>query len=230
MKNQSIIIIIGLAVVVIGAVAYSFNTKSTDYSMGMNMGMNSQDAVPAGMHRMPDGSLMGNPSTPTNSNDSNMGMMGGMDHSMMMVKSEREFLEGMIPHHQEAVDTAKEVIARGGSTPEIKKLAEDIVVAQEKEIAMMKDWYQSWYGEAYVADPKDYKPMMRDLSSLSGAALDKVFLEDMIMHHMGAIMMAQSVQPYIENQEITDLTKAIMETQTAEIELMRQMLKTLPQQ
>ena len=230
MKNQSIIIIIGLAVVVIGAVAYSFNTKSTDYSMGMNMGMNSQDAVPAGMHRMPDGSLMGNPSTPTNSNDSNMGMMGGMDHSMMMVKSEREFLEGMIPHHQEAVDTAKEVIARGGSTPEIKKLAEDIVVAQEKEIAMMKDWYQSWYGEAYVADPKDYKPMMRDLSSLSGAALDKVFLEDMIMHHMGAIMLAQSVQPYIENQEITDLTKAIMETQTAEIELMRQILKTLPQQ
>jgi uncharacterized protein (DUF305 family) len=72
----------------------------------------------------------------------------------------------MIPHHQEAVDTAKEVIARGGSTPEIKKLAEDIVVAQEKEIAMMKGWYQSWYSEAYVDDPKDYKPMMRDLSQL----------------------------------------------------------------
>ncbi len=154
-------------------------------------------------------------------------MMGGMDHSMMMVKSEREFLKGMIPHHQEAVDTAKEVIARGGSTPEIKKLAEDIIAAQEKEIAMMKEWYQAWYGEAYVADPKDYKPMMRDLSTLRGAALDKVFLEDMVMHHMGAIMMAQSVQPYLENQEITDLTKAIMETQTAEIELMRQMLKTL---
>jgi len=187
----------------------------------MDMG----DDVPAGMHRMPDGSLMGN--APAN-ND--MGMMGGMDHSMMMVKSEREFLEGMIPHHQEAVDTAKEVLARGGSTPEMKKLAEDIITAQEKEITMMKEWYQAWYGEAYAADPADYKPMMRDLSSLSGAALDKVFLEDMIMHHMGAIMMAQSVQPYIENQEITDLTKAIMETQTAEIELMRQMLQSLPQQ
>jgi len=222
MKNQSIAIIIGLGILVIGTVVYSFAiNKPADTKMGMNMG----DDVPAGMHRMPDGSLMGN--APAN-ND--MGMMGGMDHSMMMVKSEREFLKGMIPHHQEAVDTAKEVIARGGSTPEIKKLAEDIVVAQEKEIAMMKDWYQSWYGEAYVADPKDYKPMMRDLSTLSGAALDKIFLEDMIMHHMGAIMMAQSVQPYIENQEITDLTKVIIETQTAEIELMRQMLKTLPQQ
>ncbi len=228
MKNQSIIIIIGLAVLVIGAVAYSFNTKSTDYSMGMNGGMYSQDDVPAGMHRMPDGSLMSNgPTAATNDTNSGMGMMGGMDHSMMMVKSEREFLEGMIPHHQEAVDTAKEVIARGGSTPEIKKLVEDIVVAQEKEIAMMKEWYQNWYGEAYIADPKDYKPMMRDLGALSGAALDKVFLEDMIMHHMGAVMMAQSVQPYIEHKEMTDLTKAIVETQTEEIQLMRRILSGL---
>jgi uncharacterized protein (DUF305 family) len=219
MKNQSIAIIIGLGILVVGAAAYSFGmNKSSDTKMGMNMG----DDVPAGMHRMPDGSLMGN--APSN-ND--MGMMGGIDHSMMMVKSEREFLEGMIPHHQEAVDTAKEVLARGGSTPEMRKLAEEIIVAQEKEITMMKEWYLAWYGEAYVADPADYKPMMRDLSSLSGAALDKVFLEDMIMHHMGAVMMAQSVQPYIEHKEMTDLTKAIVETQTEEIQLMRKMLSEL---
>jgi uncharacterized protein (DUF305 family) len=224
MKNQSIAIIIGLGVLVVGAVSYSFmNTSSMDERMGMNMDMSKQDSVPAGMHRMPDGSLMGNP-TPANQAGQGMGMM---DHSMMMVKSEREFLEGMIPHHQEAVDTAKEVIVRGGSTPEIKKLAEDIIVAQEKEIAMMKTWYQDWYGEAYVANPSDYTPMMRDLSKLSGAALDKVFLEDMIMHHMGAIMMAESVQPYIENQEITDLTKAIKETQAAEITLMKQLIASL---
>ena len=223
MKNQSLVVIIGLAVLVIGAVAYSFTSKPAENSMGIN----AQDDVPAGMHRMPDGSLMGNPTSQTNKADSGMGMMGGMDHSMMMVKSERAFLEGMIPHHQEAVDTAKEVIARGGSTPEIKKLAQDIVVAQEKEIAMMQGWYQKWYGEAYVATPEAYTPMMRDLSQLSGAALDKVFLEDMIMHHEGALMMAQSVQPYIENKEITDLTKAIMETQTEEIEIMRELVKDL---
>jgi uncharacterized protein (DUF305 family) len=215
MKNQSIVIIIGLGVLVVGAIAYSYmNTTTKNDVMSMDMD------VPAGMHRMPDGTLMGNPTK----EDSGMGMM---DHSMMMVSSEREFLTGMIPHHQEAVDTAKEVIVRGGSTPEIKKLAEDIIVAQEKEIAMMKTWYQDWYGEAYVANPSDYTPMMRDLSKLSGAALDKVFLEDMIMHHMGAIMMAESVQPYIENQEITDLTKAIKETQTAEITLMKQLIASL---
>jgi len=217
MKNQSILILAGLiAIVVASIVVYSLHNKSKDYSARMHM--NTEGNLLSGMHRMPDGSLMRN-----ESNSSHSGM-GGTDHSMMMIKSEREFLEGMIPHHLEAVVTAKDVIARGGSTPEIKKLAENIVSAQEKEIAMMKDWYQSWYGEEYVAESGDYQPMMRDLSTLSGSALDKVFLEDMILHHMGAVMMAQSVERYIEHQEIIDLTKAIVETQTAEIQLMRSML------
>lgn len=154
---------------------------------------------------------------------SQMGNMNGMDHSAMMVSSERAFIEGMIPHHQEAVDTAKEVIERGATTPEIKQLVENIVVAQEAEIVDMKEWYFAWYGEAYQ-DTGEYSHMMRELSDLSGAQLDQVFLEDMIMHHMGAIMMARSVQPHIEHQEIENLTNAIVETQTAEIELMQRLL------
>jgi uncharacterized protein (DUF305 family) len=154
-----------------------------------------------------------------------MGNMDDMDHSMM-VKSEREFVAGMIPHHQEAVDTATEVLARGGSTEEIRTLALNIIEAQETEIAMLKQWHLDWYGEEYVADDS-YQPMMRDLSQLSGAPLDERFLQDMIPHHMGAIMMAQSVRPYIEHQEITDMADTIMETQTAEIELMRNLLQTI---
>lgn len=155
-----------------------------------------------------------------------MGNMMGMDHSAMMVSSEREFVAGMIPHHQEAVDTATEVLERGGSTEEIRTLAEDIIVAQETEIAMLKQWHLDWYGEEYEVDGT-YQPMMRDLSQLSEADLDKRFLEDMIPHHMGAIMMARSVRPYIEHQEVTDLADAIMETQTVEINLMRDLLRTL---
>jgi len=157
------------------------------------------------------------------------GQVGMMDHSMhmdMMVTNERDFLSGMIPHHEEAVTTAKEVLARGATTPEIKTLAEGIIVAQEKEIAEMKAWYKAWYGTDYVAT-NDYKPMMRDLSKLSGQALDQVFLEDMIMHHMGAIMMARSVAPYTEHEEMKNLTKAIVDTQSTEIETMRTILKTL---
>ncbi len=220
MKQSSIILIAVLALSVGLILGYAIWGSPSTHSI--MMGTSRDDLVPSGMHRMPDGSLMHNtPST------EDMGMMGGMDHSMMMVTSERAFLKGMIPHHQEAIDTAKEVLARGGSTPEMKTLAENIITAQEKEIALMKSWYQAWYGEPYQMDESDYQPMMRDLSPLQGAALDRVFLEDMIMHHMGAVMMAKSVQPYITHQEITDLTNAIITTQTEEIQLMKTLLKTL---
>lgn len=162
--------------------------------------------------------------------DMMMGGMSGMDgmHDMhgMMVDSERAFLEGMIPHHQEAVDTANEVLARGGTTENIRTLAQNIITSQEVEIASMKAWYEAWYGEPYV-DTGLYEPMMRDLSNLSGAELDRTFLEDMIMHHMGAIMMARSVEPYIEHDEISDLASAIVTNQMAEIAQMRQYLQEL---
>jgi uncharacterized protein (DUF305 family) len=157
--------------------------------------------------------------------DSGMGM-GGMHDMNMMVSSEREFLQEMIPHHEEAVVTAKEVVARGGSTPEIKKLAENIITAQEKEISDMKTWYKNWYGTDYVADGA-YKSMMRPLTNLSGAALDKVFLSDMVMHHRGALMMAQSVSTHIEHAEMTTLVGNIKTTQSAEITEMENLLKTL---
>ncbi len=181
------------------------------------------DVIPMGMHRMPDGSMMGNNTTANNTNTAGMGMMGGgMGHGMMMVATEKEFLTEMIPHHEEAVTTAKEVLARGATTPEIKTLVEGIITAQEKEIADMKTWYQAWYGTPYTPSGK-YQPMMRDLSKLNGAELDKVFLEDMIMHHMGAIMMAHSVQGVTEHKEVETLSKAIIESQSKEIQQMRQL-------
>lgn len=171
-------------------------------------------STPNGAHHMAGGSQMSDTGAE-------------MNHMMAMtVASEREFIEGMIPHHQEAVDTAKEVIERGGTTPEIMQLVQDIVVAQEAEIAEMKTWYEDWYGEPYT-DNGSYVPMMRELDNLTGEALDRAFLEDMIMHHMGAIMMARSVQPHIEHREITNLTQAIVTTQSAEIAQMRQILQSL---
>jgi uncharacterized protein (DUF305 family) len=50
-----------------------------------------------------------------------------------------DFVKGMIPHHQGAVDMAK-IVLEHGKDPALKKLAADIIAAQDKEIAFMKSW------------------------------------------------------------------------------------------
>jgi len=157
------------------------------------------------------------------SNDSTQRTGDGHDMHNMIVENEKDFLLGMIPHHEEAVETAKEVLARGATTPEIKSLVEGIISSQEKEIAEMKAWYLTWYGDIYQ-DSGRYQPMMRELRELSGISLDKVFLEDMIIHHEGAITMTNSVEPYITQEEIRQLTTDIKTNQSNEIDIMKDIL------
>jgi hypothetical protein len=68
----------------------------------------------------------------------NQKMHDGMDIAFTG-NTDVDFVRGMIPHHQGAVDMARTLIAFG-KDPQLRKLAEDIVKAQESEIALMQEW------------------------------------------------------------------------------------------
>ena len=65
-----------------------------------------------------------------------------MHQNMMMEytgNADVDFIKGMIPHHQGAVEMAK-IVLEHGTDPDVKKLAEEIIAAQETEIKWMTEW------------------------------------------------------------------------------------------
>lgn len=63
-----------------------------------------------------------------------------MDAMAMTGKPGADFALMMIPHHQSAIDMAKAYLTSGENDPELTKLSNDIIVAQETEIAFLKEW------------------------------------------------------------------------------------------
>jgi uncharacterized protein (DUF305 family) len=73
-----------------------------------------------------------------------MGMMMNPGDLAKKDPFDKAFIDNMIPHHQSAIEMA-EVALKETDNPKIKKLATNIVEAQEREISQMKQWRKQWY-------------------------------------------------------------------------------------
>jgi len=146
----------------------------------------------------------------------------------------------MIPHHEQAIEMS-DLAADRAESPEVLALAADIKAAQDPEIDLMSEWLEAWgedvptsgMGMDHAGHDMDgmggsmmgmmSAEDMEALAEASGAAFDRMWLEMMIEHHEGAVVMAEQVSDS-ELPEMRNLAEAIIAGQTAEIETMRGLL------
>ncbi len=163
-----------------------------------------------------------------------MGMMGGHGHNSnsQMVGSDAMFLQMMIPHHEQAV-VMSDLALSISKDADVLKLAKQIKDAQAPEIIKM----QGWLTDAGLSEDPGHSMgdgmggMLSDseLSALkvsTGKAFDKLFLAGMIAHHEGAIQMVMMIENS-PNSEIKNLGQAIVKSQSAEINLMKELLNKI---
>lgn len=154
--------------------------------------------------------------------------MAGMDHGAMTGEdaastyTDLRFIDGMIHHHQMAVEMA-EVIRERGLRPDVRGLAEDVIRTQNVEIDSMRAWRTRWFPDApppgpMTADDMAAMGMAMPMDALTSAdAPDRPFLDMMLPHHAGAIVMAGEAVAYTERPEVRALARQITRDQAREI-------------
>lgn len=144
----------------------------------------------------------------------------------------------MIPHHKQAIDMADMVLTKEGAHPAVVDLAGRIKATQAPEITLMESWLDDWGVEMPGMNGSDdmgdmgQRGMMSDadmeaLDQASGTDASRLFLEQMIEHHQGAIEMAQREIGRGRYQPTIDLARRIETSQKAEIVEMEQLLTAL---
>ena len=143
---------------------------------------------------------------------------GGSMMGSARTTDEAGYLGEMVAHHREAIAAAGELSR--SDRPEMRALGRRIVADQSAQVELMEGWLAQWYDDEPEAA---YEPMMRELKGLDGDALDRAFLEDMIGHHMVAVMRSQQllVRRLAEHDEVADLARSIRDAQVDEIRWMR---------
>jgi uncharacterized protein (DUF305 family) len=149
-------------------------------------------------------------------------------------------MQGMIGHHAQALEMTA-LLATRSSSGDMRKLAQRIEVSQADEIKMMEDWLKSRgqrlpdphahhaQGAALMPGMLTAEEMSR-LAEAKGAAFDRLFLEFMIKHHEGALIMVKELFDTAgagQESEIFAFASDVDADQRMEIERMGAMLKEL---
>ena len=139
------------------------------------------------------------------------------------------FLQMMYPHHAQAVEMAKLVPTRS-QNQQVKDLASAIEQAQAPEMQQMTTLLAGFGKPAPSATMSHSMPglmtpqQMTELTGLSGAAFDKMWLQMMVEHHQGAITMANDELKNGTNADAKKMAEAIIAAQQGEITTMNGML------
>ena len=152
--------------------------------------------------------------------------------------SDAQFMRGMIPHHQQALEMSRLAPDRT-NFPELLEIAGKIEAAQGDEIAFMEQWLTS-RGESidqshahtghHTMKGMATEAQMASLAAASGVEFDRQFLSLMIAHHEGAIDMVEALmeQPgSAYDPTLFEFTTDVSNDQSKEIELMHGLLLDL---
>ena len=139
-----------------------------------------------------------------------------------------DFAQGMIPHHEQAVEMAAIALdAARQTSDDVVDLARRINAGQDPEIELMADWLSGW-GQPLDMNEDDGHDMssmdgmmtdeeMNELRAQNGESFDTLWLEMMMRHHEGAIAMAKTEQAEGSSPAALALAGQIISAQESEI-------------
>lgn len=144
--NQAQLQMWGITLAVVGTIVclLTISITGAPWSMGGNQMHRENRQM---MERMMDGMMDEDDAGHMGMDDDAMGMSMNDMAAMLEGKTgdafDAAFIEGMIPHHQGAIDMARAAL-QSAQHEEIKTMAREIITAQQREIEQMRQWQQTW--------------------------------------------------------------------------------------